>query len=158
MNVLLLALLLALVWGAVTTSFAPFNLLFGFVLGFFSLWLVRERFGGENFGRPLNILRLAGLFVAELVLSSLRVARDTLKPRMEFRPAIIALPLEVESEMEIMLLANLISLTPGTLSIDVSDDRSTLYVHAMNVDDPEALRREIKTGFEQRVRKAVSGV
>ena len=54
-----------------------------------------------------------------------------------------------------MLLANLISLTPGTLSVDVSTDRSTLYIHAMNVDDPAALRREIKDGFERLIKEVV---
>ena len=52
MNQFLVNIVLALVWGAVTTSFAPGNLLFGFVLGFFSLWLVRDRFNPRNFNRP----------------------------------------------------------------------------------------------------------
>ena len=55
------------------------------------------------------------------------------------------------TDLEITLLANLITVTPGSFSLDVSDDRSVLYVHAMYVDDPEALRREIKDGFERRV-------
>lgn len=153
MNLFLVNIVLALVWGAVTTSFAPSNLLFGFVLGFLCLWLVRDRFDQRNFKRPGRALRLAGLFVLELCLSAVRVARDTLAPRMTFRPAIIAMPLSVTSETEIMLLANLISLTPGTLSVDVSTDRSTLYIHAMDVDDPDALRAEIREGFERRIRE-----
>lgn len=151
MNLFLLNLVLALLWGAVTTSFAPGNLLFGFVLGFMCLWLVRDRFNPHNFKRPGRALFLAGLFVTELFLSAIRVARDTLAPRMAFRPAIIAFPLRVKSEIEIMLLANLISLTPGTLSVDVSTDRSTLYIHAMDVDDPDELRAEIRDGFERRI-------
>jgi multicomponent Na+:H+ antiporter subunit E len=63
----------------------------------------------------------------------------------------VAIPLDVETDVEITLLANLITLTPGTLSMDISDDRKVLYVHAMYVDDPEALRAEIKNGFERRV-------
>ena len=137
MIVFLLNLILALVWGAVTASFEPANLLFGFVLGYFSLWLVRDRFDADDFNKPIPVVRLILLFVAELCLSAVRVARDTISPRMDFQPAIIAVPLDVKSDLEIMLLANLISLTPGTLSVDVSTDRSTLYVHAMNVDDPE---------------------
>ena len=151
MNLFLLNLVLALLWGAVTTGFSPSNFLFGFVLGFLCLWLVRDRFDPHNFKRPGRALRLAGLFVAEPWLSALRVARDTLSPRMTFRPAIVAMPLAIKTETEIMLLANLISLTPGTLSIDVSTDRSTLYIHAMNVDDPDALRAEIRDGFERRI-------
>ena len=153
MNLLLVNIVLALVWGAVTASFALGNLLFGFVLGFLCLWVVRDQFDEPDFKRPYRALRLAGLFVLELCLSAVRVARDTLSPSMAFRPAIIAMPLEVKSETEIMLLANLISLTPGTLSMDVSTDRSTLYIHAMDVDDPDALRAEIRQGFERRIRE-----
>ena len=155
MNLLFVNLVLALLWGAVTTSFAPTNLLFGLVLGFLCLWLVRDRFDQRNFKRPGRLLRLAGLFLAEICLSAFRVARDTLAPRMSFRPAIIAMPLEVKGETEIMLLANLISLTPGTLSMDVSTDRSTLYIHAMDVDDPDALRAEIRDGFERRIKETL---
>lgn len=155
MNLFLLNLILALVWGAITASFALANLLFGFALGFVSLWLVRHRFDPHNFTRPQRVLSLAWLFLMELFLSAFRVARDTISPRLGFRPGIIAVPLDVDREIEIMLLANLISLTPGTLSVDVSSDRSTLYVHAMDVDDPEALRREIKDGFERRIMEAL---
>ncbi len=155
MNLFLVNIVLALIWSTVTNSFSASNLIFGFVLGFLSLWLVRERFNQRNFFRPARVLRLAGLFVLELVLSGYRVARDTLSPRMNFRPAIVAFPLEVESEVGIMLLANLITLTPGTLSVDVSTDRSTLYIHAMDVDDPDALRADIRNGFERRIREAL---
>ena len=118
-----------------------------------------------------RIARAAGLFlffVWELVLSSLRVARDVLLVSMisiglsvlmrareasgRFRPGIVAVPLDLESDAGITLLACLVTLTPGTLSLDVSEDKKTLYVHAMRVDDPEAFRREIKDGFERRVR------
>jgi multicomponent Na+:H+ antiporter subunit E len=67
------------------------------------------------------------------------------------RPGVIAIPLAAKTDLEITLLANLVSLTPGTLSLDVSDDKSVLYIHAMFVDDPDELRHEIKAGFERRV-------
>ena len=67
------------------------------------------------------------------------------------RPGVVAIPLDAETDAEITLLANLITLTPGTLSLDVSDDRRVLYIHAMYVDDVEELRRSIKDGFEKRV-------
>ncbi|MGB0572266.1 MAG: Na+/H+ antiporter subunit E [Alphaproteobacteria bacterium] len=155
MNLLVFNIVLALIWGLITNSFSPSNLIFGFVLAFVCLWLVRERFDQHNFYRPFRILRLIALFVYELALSGYRVARDTLSPRMDFRPAIIAFPLELESPVGIMLLANLITLTPGTLSVDVSTDRSTLYIHAMDVDDPDELRADIRNGFERRIREAL---
>jgi multicomponent Na+:H+ antiporter subunit E len=87
------------------------------------------------------------------VLSSVRVAIDVIKPRLTMRPSVIAVPLELTSDAQITLLANLISLTPGTLSVDVSDDKSCLYVHAMYGDDAEALSRSIKDDFEHRIRE-----
>ncbi|MBC6441311.1 MAG: Na+/H+ antiporter subunit E [Rhodospirillales bacterium] len=155
MNLFLLNLVLALVWGAVTGSFAPGNLIFGFILGFLSLWLVRDRVDRRNFYRPARVALLIWEFLKELCLSSVRVARDTLSPRMTFQPSTIAVPLHLRQDAEIMLLANLISLTPGTLSVDVSSDRSTLYIHAMDVDDPDELCREIKDGFENLIRNAM---
>jgi multicomponent Na+:H+ antiporter subunit E len=92
-------------------------------------------------------------FLKELVLSSVRVAIDVIRPQLTMRPAVISVPLDVTSDAEITLLANLISLTPGTLSVDVSDDRSCLYVHAMYGDDAEALRLGIKSDFEHRIRE-----
>ncbi len=60
------------------------------------------------------------------------------------KPGVIAMPLEARTELEITMVANLISLTPGTLSLDVSDDRKVLYIHAMFLDDEEELRRNLK--------------
>ena len=155
MNLFLLTLNLALVWAAVRADFSPGNLIFGFVVGFLSLWIIRHRFESNAFRRVFLVARLIGLFLLELVLSSVRVAKDTLSPKMDFKPAIVAVPLDVKSDMEIMVLANLISLTPGTLSVDVSHCRSTLYIHTMDVDDPEDLRREIKEGFERQIMEAL---
>ena len=68
-------------------------------------------------------------------------------------PGIVAVPLDLTSDAGITVLANLITLTPGTLSLDVSPDRRTLWVHALDVADPDAFRREVKEGFERRVKE-----
>lgn len=99
-------------------------------------------------------LSLALLFVRELLLSALKVAWLAVSPKLKLRPAIIAYPLTVTSDAEITLLANLITLTPGTLSVDVSSDRKTLYIHAIDVGDREALIGSIAGGFETRVLEA----
>src|SRR5690606_38861513 len=103
--------------------------------------------------RLRRIGALAALFVYELFLSAVRVGVLVARPnlRAHLKPAIIAFPLTVTSDREITLLANLITLTPGTLSIDVSEDRKVLYVHAISVEDREALIRDIASGFEARV-------
>lgn len=104
--------------------------------------------------RPLAVVRLVLLFAWELVLSNIRLAADVLRPRMRMRPGIVAVPLDARTDLEIVLLTNLVTLTPGTLSLDVSRDRRTLYVHAMFVTSPEAMVDEIKQGVERRVLEA----
>jgi len=99
----------------------------------------------------------AGFIIRELVLSTLRVAWEVVTPAKTRRQGIIAVPLDAKSDLEIALLANLITFTPGTLSLDVSNDRSVLYVHTMFIDDPEQLKRDIKHGFERRVIDLVRG-
>lgn len=152
MRAFLLNVLLALAWAALFDEFSALNLLVGFALGFLALGLMtaRKRSGGY-FTRLPKLLGFAGYFLWELVLSSLRVAYDVMTPRHHMRPGVIAIPLDVQSEVEIATLANLITLTPGTLSLDVSADRKVLYIHAMYLDDVEAFRRRIKDGFERRV-------
>ncbi|RYE11216.1 MAG: hypothetical protein EOP22_01690 [Hyphomicrobiales bacterium] len=96
-------------------------------------------------------LSLIALFVRELILSALRVAWLVVQPKPHMRPAIIAYPLTVTSDAQITLLANLITLTPGTLSVDVSDDRKTLYIHVIDMPSREGLIGDIAGGFETKV-------
>lgn len=96
-------------------------------------------------------LLLIALFVKELILSALRVAWLVVQPQLKLRPAIIAYPLTVTSDAQITLLANMITLTPGTLSVDVSDDRKTLYIHAIDMASKQALIGDIAGGFETRI-------
>jgi multicomponent Na+:H+ antiporter subunit E len=96
-------------------------------------------------------LSLILLFVKELILSAMRVAWLAVQPRIAIRPAIVAYPLTVTTDAQITLLANMITLTPGTLSMDVSDDRKWLYVHAIDIDSKEALVGSIAAGFETRI-------
>lgn len=150
-------LVLAVAWSALFSGGGLLNLLFGFVVGYAVLWLVRPLFGDKAryFRKLIDLVRLAGFFAYELVISSLAVVWDVVTPAQRSNPGIIAVPLETCSPAELTTLANLVSLTPGTLSLDISDDRRTLYVHAMFADDAEAVRRSIKHGMEQRVLAAL---
>jgi multicomponent Na+:H+ antiporter subunit E len=97
---------------------------------------------------------MAGLFfyfLWELVVSNVRVAIEVLSPRYRMRPGVVGVRLDARTDLEITLLANLITLTPGTMSVDISEDRRVLYVHALYVDDRDAFERSIKDGFERRV-------
>jgi multicomponent Na+:H+ antiporter subunit E len=90
-------------------------------------------------------------FLRELLVATFRVARVVIDPNLNIRPAIVAVPLDLTNEFQITLLANLVTLTPGSLTLDVSDDRQVMYVHAMHAEDLEQYRQEIKQGFERRI-------
>jgi multicomponent Na+:H+ antiporter subunit E len=152
MAALLWNILLALIWIAMSGQFTPGNFVVGLGLGLLILIFTRRAIGSPNYIRKVGqVLNLALFFVWELILSNLRVAYDVVTPRHHMRPGVIGIPLDVRTDLEITVLSSMISLTPGTLSLDVSADRKTLYIHAMYIDDVEAVRRKIKDGFERRV-------
>lgn len=97
------------------------------------------------------LLRFSAFYAREVVVSNLKVAHDVLTPTDYATPAIIAFPLTAKTDWEILVMANLITMTPGTLSMDVSTDRRTLYIHAMFVDNPEDLKKELAETIEARV-------
>ena len=99
----------------------------------------------------LSGLGFAGFFLKELVIANLKLAAHVLAPFEGARPGIIGFRLEARSDLEITLLANFITLTPGSLSLALSPDRRTLYVHAMFTRDLERLRRDLREGFERRL-------
>ena len=105
--------------------------------------------------RTSGLLRLCGMFAFELVISSLRVAWDVVTPRHLSRPGILAVPLDAKTDVEITVFANLLCLTPGTLSLAVSEDRRVLYVHAMFIEHPEEDCGHLKRTFERRVLEAL---
>ena len=155
MNLFLANVLLALAWVAVTGILSALNLVFGFVLGALALSLIREQVGSVGYlSRLRRIVALFALFLYELVVSAFRVAKLVLSPRMDVAPGIFAYPLKLRRDQEIALLANMITLTPGTLSVDVSEDRRTLYVHAMDARDPDQARADIADGFERKIMEA----
>ncbi len=92
-------------------------------------------------------------YVKEVVASSFLVAYDILTPRLYSRPGIIAVSLCSLTDRQLLVLTNLVTMTPGTLSLDLSADRSMLYIHHMHVPDPEALRRQIEEDYVRRVRE-----
>lgn len=152
MVIFILNMLLAIAWAALLGEFSSINLVAGFLFGYFALWLMQFLMDtSEYFVKIRQIFELLLLFLWELVLANMRVAYSVLAPFSSMRPGVIAIPLDLKSDIGITTLANMITLTPGTLSVDVSDDRKTIYVHGMHVDNLEEFRKEIKDGFERKV-------
>ena len=145
---------LALAWAALRGEFSLANLLTGHVLGYLVLLALMK--GGvlppsPYVGKVSRAVGLAGFFLWELVRANLRLAVDVATPSFHMTPGIVAIPLDATRDAEILLLAMLINLTPGSVALDVSDDRTVMYVHVMYMDSPDAARAEIKHGFERRV-------
>ncbi|MGV1870449.1 Na+/H+ antiporter subunit E [Agrobacterium rosae] len=151
-----LGLLFVVIWLAISGSLTIANTLLGTLVAILSLGLVRHQLKAveTHWLRVPAIASLALLFLKELALSAWAVAMLAIRPRLVLKPGIFAYPLRVTSDFEITLLANLITLTPGTLSVDVSDDRATLYVHALDCSDVEATKRSIADGFEKKIMEA----
>lgn len=152
---LLGSILMALAWSAFLGEMSLGHLLVGFGLGYTVLALLAK--GGvlpstfhTRVGRAASLL---GFFIWELVVANVRVAADVVRPHTAIQPAVVAIPLDVTSDAEILLLSALINITPGSVTIDLSEDRRTLYVHVMHITSPEATRREIKDGFERRIKR-----
>jgi multicomponent Na+:H+ antiporter subunit E len=152
--VLLGNMLLALAWAALQGEFSLWTLATGYVIGY--LILVALVRGGvletsPYVGRVHRVVGLAAYFFYELVKANFRLALDVATPRFDMKPGIIALPLDVTQDGQILLLSMLINTTPGSVALDISPDRKTLYVHVMYMDTPDAAREEIKKGFERRI-------
>ena len=144
--------LLALVWAMITGNFAPANIAFGFGLGFVVLLLAGPVIGSRDYVASIrDVISLVTFFLYELILSNFRMAWDVIRPRLDIQPGVLAIPIDAITDVEITLLANLVTLTPGSLTLDVSDDRQTIYLHVMDMGDAEAVRRALKNGFERRI-------
>jgi multicomponent Na+:H+ antiporter subunit E len=153
----ILNMFLAIIWAAVTGEVTLANTLAGFVIGYGILWLVYTPLGRHwYFEKTGLILRFSLFFLRELWVASWRVVVDVVTPQHLMKPAVLAIPIETESATETTTLANVITLTPGTLVLHVAPDNKTLYVHAMYAGDLEQARHEIEIGLGRRVREIFS--
>ena len=146
-------LLLALGWAAISGDFTLVNVSIGFVLGYGILYLAQRITGRSRYStKAPQLIGFIVYYIWLFILANLRIAYDIITPGFRIRPGVIAIPLDVRTDLEIVTLANLLTLTPGTLSLDVSTDRRFLYIHALYIDDDvEKVRREIKQGLERRL-------
>lgn len=152
MKLFLSNIILALLWAMLSGDISQYSLITGFVLGYLVLGMMATRTTEKSyFMKVRQTLAFALIFLKELTVSTYRVVYDILTPTHYMTPGVIAFPLEAKTDAEITMLANVITLTPGTLSLDVSEDRKILYIHAMYIDDPDELRREIREGLEKKL-------
>lgn len=146
----LFSLFLWLVWLLLVNTVAPGHLLLGALLAVI-LPLLTSRFWPDQprIHSPWKLLRYIAVLLWDIGLANLAVAKLILGPTHKLHPAFIRLPLDLESEFAITVLASTISLTPGTVSSDLSPDRKTLLIHALDVADEAEVIAHIKQRYEQ---------
>jgi len=154
LRTLLLSVFLGLLWLVLTGEYTVLNFILGMVLSF--LLII---YSGTYTGISLKIKKIHKIifliffFLFELILANIRVTFEILSPPLRMKPGIVKIPLSLDDNFQITLLANLITLTPGSLTLDVSEDKKFIYIHSMYIKDREKFISSIKNGFEKRIKE-----
>ena len=145
----LLSAILLLIWLLLVNELSVGHLLLGALLGW-AVPLYTARFWPDQVRvrRPLLLLRFIGVVLFDIIVANVFVARLILGPRERLRPAFVVMPLALRSEVAISLLANTISLTPGTVSAYLSADRRCLVIHSLHTTAPDELVATIRQRYE----------
>lgn len=102
--------------------------------------------------RVYYYLRYVVIFLWELAWANVAVAKLVLSPKMRIKPGFLAVPMDATTDLEVTSLANSITLTPGTITVHVSDDRNAIVVHCLDTqDEPDAVRSSIKLSLEANI-------
>lgn len=150
-----LALSIATIWLFMRGDASPGNFFVGLILAFFLILFLRRTYGQERaFRRWRDIVRFIIYFGWELIVANFQVMRIVLSPRLHIRPGIIAFKTKCKTPLSLTSLANSITLTPGTLSIDISEDGSTIFIHTLDIEDSDHVRENIRLRLEEPVRGA----
>ena len=157
---LLYSIPLALMWCFVQGSLTVPNFLFGMVLGpvvirpFKPLYTWEKVSLATELRRIPQLLRYFAVLIVEILKANIMVAKIVLKPNLNLKPGIIAVPLRTKTDVGITAIANTITLTPGTLTVDISDDGTVAYVHAIDATDPQGICDSIRDDLESYVLEA----
>jgi multicomponent Na+:H+ antiporter subunit E len=148
---LTLNLAMALIWLFLSADPGIPSFLIGFFVGFLLLAIFRPILdSGTYVRRSLGLFRFLGIFVQQVLISNYAIAKAVfLRPIEKIRPNFITYDLTGLTQWEILILTHLITLTPGTTSVDIEDDFNTLIIHVFDVEDPDAVRRQIDRGLKQ---------
>ncbi len=146
--------LLAIIWMLLANDPTVVGFVVGYAIGMLFLFALRRFFKEPFYLRKVwATFKLLALFAKELVLSNIAVIGHILRPRLNVRPGVFAYRTELRSDWEITILSCLITLTPGTLTLEVSPDQGTLYIHAIDIRDADELKAQIKGTFERAIRE-----
>ncbi|MCZ2722188.1 Na+/H+ antiporter subunit E [Marinomonas sp. 15G1-11] len=144
------SLLLFSIWLLLNNSVSAGHLLLAFIFAIIIPWgvasMTTER---PRIQKPMLAVSYVFLVLKDIVSANFTVALLVLGPLKNLSPGFVAIPLDIESELGITLLASTVSLTPGTVSAEISEDQKWLYVHALHLEDAEELIQEVKSRYEK---------
>ena len=147
---ILLNVILALTWMFLTTSNSAASFIIGYFNGAIILFIFRRFFKTRFYlHKVVAVIRLLGIFIRELLIANLDVFKTIVRPKLELKPGIFTYETELKSDWQITLLSCMITLTPGTLVLDISPDNKTLFIHALNLSEIKEMQQSIKDSFER---------
>lgn len=151
----LLSLALLIAWLLLNNTFSFGHLLLGTFLGLIIPYLSAS-FWPEHIciKKPFVFIRFIAVLLFDIVVANIAVARQVLGDNKKLHPTFISYPLSIKNQLGISILASTISLTPGTVSCDLSEDQSTLLIHALSAEN----REEVITHIHQRYEKSLMEV
>ncbi|RAW16723.1 MULTISPECIES: Na+/H+ antiporter subunit E [Paenibacillus] len=149
---IVLNLIIAFVWMFLNNAWNGVGFLTGFLLGLLLIGSMR-RFFPQRFYivRVWAIIKLIVLLFKELVRASIEVIRQIVKPKLDIRPGIFTYQTQLSSDWEVTLLCLLISLTPGSLPLEISGNQRKLFIHALDIKDEQKMSDDIKNTFEKAI-------
>lgn len=149
---ILLNFSLAFLWMFLSANFSANGFLIGFLLGALALVMMRRFFKSRLYlERVWAIIKLVLLFLKELILANIAVLKVVLKPKLDMQPAFFKYETALTEEWELTLLSSLITLTPGTVVVHISDDNKYLYIHAIDAADIDETIASIRDSFEKAI-------
>jgi len=145
-------ILMAVIWIFLQSNYTATSFIVGYMIGILILFMLRRFLVSDFYVHQVwAIIKLIMLFIIELIKANIDVIKVVLRPKLNHQPGIVAVTTRLESDAEITLLAALISLTPGTISMDFSEDSKTIYIHAIDVPDKEEMIKDIHDTFERAI-------
>lgn len=151
---LLLNILLSLVWVALTGHPNYVNFTFGFVLGFFILWILARSgsiSGKAYFYRVPKIILFMLFFLYDILRANVDATKEILRPSYKMKPGIIAYEHRLKTDFEITMLVNIIALTPGTLVLKISNDKKYIFIHTLHLKSKEKFTERLRNGLESKL-------
>ncbi|HIX55416.1 MAG TPA: Na+/H+ antiporter subunit E [Candidatus Sphingobacterium stercoripullorum] len=155
-NNFLMNLLLAFTWLTLSGSFSYGTFIFGFILGFLILWFLHRN--DEDISYFTKVPKMIGFllfFLYEMIVANVQVAYDVITPNYFFRPGIVKYNMHAKTDLEINLLAAVIAMTPGTIVVDVSEDKKSIYIHVMYMKDKQKFLTYVENVLERKLLNAL---